>query len=493
MRSIRRELKRYWPEALFVVLVLGLILVLLIAGLLWLAEQHWLEEWFIASLVLAAALFGVRRLRAVPGHDDLTVEPGSAESVADQRARDRINAMVGAVTAKDIASLDSVQKLVALVVEEVARAYEPEDEHAMLRFTLPELLLMLEDVSQRLRTVIVRELPVLVHLDMRLALSTQRVLGTYQAASSVLRVLRLANPVSAIVGEVRGYLVGKTFSALGSAIKARLAATIAREIGLVTMRLYSGGYRRSATELKDEVSPALRVERAPGPLRILVAGQQQSGKSSLVNALVGRDVVLTGRGATEEFIAIDVADTELGPLRIVDTPGLGSEPGADWLDEVTRADLVIWVAAGNRADRASDGRALSALRDLSREHHRVRPVPVVLAVTHADRLTPPMEWRPPYDLANGDRIKERNMRAARNAACDALEVPAERSAIVALDPHEAAWNLEDLWGAIELALPAARQKRLEKALEKGPWHETVKNTIRSVPGAVKRGIRILRH
>jgi hypothetical protein len=102
----------------------------------------------------------------------------------------------------------------------------------------------------------------------------------------------------------------------------------------------------------------------------------------------------------------------------------------------------------------------------------------VLVLTHADRLPPPRDWAPPYDL-NGAGPKEESMRAAIGAARAALDL--ERAVIVRCDTPEAAWNIEGLNTAILAALPQARARQLERAMTPPGWGDLTVGTVKGLP------------
>ena len=226
----------------------------------------------------------------------------------------------------------------------------------------------------------------------------------------------------------------------------------------------------------------------PEPLRILVAGQARSGKSALINALVGFDALATDTSPVNEPLAVEMALPDVGAVHLIEAP---TEFDVGWETLIRDVDLAVWVAASNRADRAADGRALNRLRAIADADARLKRTPVVLALTHADRLTPPMEWAPPYDIEGGERLKERNMRASREAAIEALDIPKVSCAVVAVGDPTQPWNLDSLRCAINANATTARQKRLERMTRSAGWKEAVLDTVRTVPGGLKRGYKVL--
>jgi small GTP-binding protein len=127
---------------------------------------------------------------------------------------------------------------------------------------------------------------------------------------------------------------------------------------------------------------------APRVLDLVVFGIVNAGKSSLINALAGRDARPTGPvGGTTTEVAVEPwceVRAEVGPyaVRFVDTPGLEEvgDPGraAAATAAARQADLILFVTDQDLT--ASARAALVALRD--------RGKPLVVAVNKMDLLEP---------------------------------------------------------------------------------------------------------
>jgi GTP-binding protein len=107
----------------------------------------------------------------------------------------------------------------------------------------------------------------------------------------------------------------------------------------------------------DAARPAAdadEAERGEAPLRIAIVGRPNAGKSTLVNALIGEDRLLTGpeAGITRDAIPVDW-DWDGRPVRLVDTAGLRKKARVnealeklstqDAIRAITFAEVVILV------------------------------------------------------------------------------------------------------------------------------------------------------
>jgi GTP-binding protein len=104
---------------------------------------------------------------------------------------------------------------------------------------------------------------------------------------------------------------------------------------------------------------------ADKPLRIAIVGRPNAGKSTLVNALIGEDRLLTGpeAGITRDAISVDW-DWDGKPVRLVDTAGLRRKARvqetleklstSDSIRAITFAEVVILVMDANNAFETQD-------------------------------------------------------------------------------------------------------------------------------------------
>jgi len=489
--------RHYWLELWMVALIAALVLVPWLVGLglgIWfLTQQGWAWYWWAGSMLLAGLGIGLLRIafRRKPPQVDLA-EPTPGAPFAEQQVREALARLAETATADDLKGPEAVQLLVTRAFRTVADTYSPGDEAAHWRFTLPELLLMLEDLARGLRASLMRDFPMLRYLELTWAIKVSDAAEPIMRAWDVVRALRWMNPPEALLAELRGGLTGSLFDRIGTQVKAQIAAVLIQEAGEAAIRLYAGHYRRRGEELLP-TAPEPIADTPPAILTVLLAGQRNAGKSALLNALLGRAREPIGllTPATLGCRAYAFTSERAGELVLVDCPGADDHSTDAWLAQAAKSDLVLWVAAANRADRAGDQRALAALDRLTAHDPRRRAIPRVLVLTHADRLAPPLEWEPPYDPEQGLRPKEIDMREARLAACEQLGIAEHRCVLLALPPEEPPWNLEALADIIHDALPEAQQKQLERGQRADGWFKVLTDGVPSLPRSVRRAVKTL--
>ena len=117
-------------------------------------------------------------------------------------------------------------------------------------------------------------------------------------------------------------------------------------------------------DLGDEIGAALSnppAERLRDGIRVVIAGPPNAGKSSLLNALIGREAAITSSipGTTRDLVEAPAAIGGI-PFLLVDTAGLRESEDEIESIGIERArtsllvaDLILWL--GDAQDAPTDG------------------------------------------------------------------------------------------------------------------------------------------
>jgi tRNA modification GTPase len=107
-------------------------------------------------------------------------------------------------------------------------------------------------------------------------------------------------------------------------------------------------------------------------MHVVIAGQPNAGKSSLLNALAGAELaIVTAVPGTTRDVLQQAIQIEGVPLHVIDTAGLRDGPGVDEVERIgierawqriADADAVLFVHDSTRADDPAHARADAAIR-----------------------------------------------------------------------------------------------------------------------------------
>jgi predicted GTPase len=481
------------------IVALGLVLptlTLVPFGSIWLWQHGYLIYWAVGVLIAVTAAYLLQRwlFPEAPPKRGEAVSDGDASadsaeesgwSPLEEKAWADVKALASSVDPDKLQSRDAIIRLGGETIETVARRLHAGRADPVWQFTTPEALAIVERVSRRLRLFLVERVPFGDRLTVAQALGLYRWRGTVdflERAYDIWRLVRLANPVTAVTHEAREHLSKALVQWSRDEIARRLTETYVREVGRAAIDLYGGRLKVSAQALGEYLSPETAADRAAisavkvEPLRILVAGQTSAGKSSVINALLGgTKAAVDNLPATATFTPYVLEGEGIPAAVLIDSPGLGTDVRS-WSALTAKAaecDLVLWVVAANRPDRDIDKRALDSFRHhFSARLDRKQP-PILLVVTHIDRVRPFDEWAPPYDLASGTDAKVATIRSAVAAAATDLGFAADHAIPLSVATHQAPYNVEALWSSIAEVMPEALRahhlRRLNKIKESRGW------------------------
>jgi predicted GTPase len=469
-----RALRRTWPEALLIAALVLPWLALLALGSLWLWQHGHVWIWATAAAVLALLAWPLARLTRRRTNMEIRTElgdraePSRAWNVRESEAWPAVLAVADNTAPFSFMEIDPLLATAGKVIEAVAARLHPETHAPWAQFTVPELLLLTERVSRDLRREALH-FPFIREWKFGRVLWFKQMIERYEplwtGGYNFWRVARLLwNPAAAVGREISRVLDDKYTAGLVDRLRARATQAFVLEVGRAAIDLYSGRLALSEEELRlvqerDAAPTALEV----APVRILLVGQVNAGKSSLVNALAQETRCAVGPLATTARAVEYRLDLEGRPaVSLVDMPALGDGVEQELWAQAERADLILWVASATQPARSADRQALDVFRVWSRKQLARRPPCILLALTHIDELRPANEWTPPYDLATSRRPKARNILAAIHSVENTLDLPADTIVPVAIPPDRKPYNLDALWARIAVNLDDARLRQLDR-------------------------------
>jgi predicted GTPase len=474
-------LRRFWPEMLLVLAVTVPWLSLLALGIVWLWQGGHVWVWALAAAALGLLAWPLSRLVRRRANAEARValgdmaEPSRGWSAVERDAWAEVLAIADASAPFSFTEIEPLVTKARETIEAVARRFNPGARNAWAQFRLPEVLLLAERLSRDVRQEALRHIPGIRTLRLSHLLWVQLQTERYGAAAEtgwrvgfgLWRIVRaVLNPLQAAGQETSGVIVEKTASVLSYRLRAYATRMLVLEVGRAAVDLYSGRLALSEDEVRAARERDAAGLAAPvAPVRIVLIGQVNAGKSTLVNALAQEIRCAVGPVPTTSRAAEYRLDVEGRPaVTLVDMPGLGerTETSPELLAQAERADLIMWVASATQPARAPDRTSLDDFRAWAKAQLARRVPPVLLALTHVDELRPAMEWTPPYDVTAPAGPKARAIRAAVDAAARALDLPVDAIVPVAMPPGREPYNLDALWARIAVELDEAKLVQLDR-------------------------------
>ena len=476
-----------WPWlALFFVGIIP-VLVLLVIGAWWVWQQQWFWLWLNLAVLCAGIVWiaarQLNRHQKKPLFDD-AIQFDTPFSQRDQAAWDAVQALIpgiGQDTRQKLDQIDSWLQIGQQVLSVVARHYRPKAKQPEMDIPITELLRMAELVCHDLHHQIQGHLPLSHVITLADGLNLQHWLDNLSDANAVFRLGRLLlNPLTGGLYEAKNYAQSKVIALSLPRLQDWLLEMYVKKVGHYAILLYSG---RMAVERQkidvlsaksqDDGLQAMKQQTAlkQEPLRFLVAGQTNAGKSTLINTLFDAPRAATDVVSCTDAIMPYALESE-GQFSglIFDTPGYGEK--TSWLqdnrDELDKTDLVMLVCNANNAARAADRLFLQGFQQHFKDQLNRKMPPMIVVVTHIDELRPLREWQPPYDVAEPEGAKAANIRAALDAIRQDLSLPANVVIVpVSLGDNNGlgTYNVDSLLIAMGQQMNEAHRARLLRCLK----------------------------
>ncbi len=469
MTPLRRELTslalRAFAYAVPVIALAGL-------GGFWLMEhQRWLPFGLAVAAITGALLIASRWL-ALSGKAHSTPPPVTTWPDAGRKAWAEVDALAARMEAAppQFGDTEAYRELFMTVLDTVGCRFNPESTQPALELTVAQTLEISERALRDLRVEVIDTLPLVNGIKLCHVARAQRLATHASAAQALGRYAILANrlrrwvfnpPVAAAYELVN--LLDMTPTKLAARQAARVGVGLfVRHVGAYAIQAFSGQASLDITTLHQVAEAA--------PLRILLLGPVNAGKSSLLNAMFSqqrsRRDILPCPGINGEHIL----DRDDVPRAVVlDSDGFGGAGDESvrrrLFEAIEQIDLVIAVTSATQAARELECDMLEeARRRFATSTRRTCP-PIVVAATHIDELRPAREWSPPYDFMAGDSPKERSVRGATEAISHDFQVAIDRVIPVSL-AEGAEYNVEEgLMPAVAAALPEADRAKFLRLVE----------------------------
>jgi GTP-binding protein EngB required for normal cell division len=333
--------------------------------------------------------------------------PPAASAATGSAAREAVQAISQRLQTQELPfdQPDGLEKTLRTVVMEVLDAvgqqYFPGVERPASRVPIAHIAAMVELVARDFRLAWVENVPNgnTITSDQLQRWKEKGKLG-WQIGKlfwQLNRVWRLfIRPGSALLQELHDHAGQNVAAKSVDAWKLWAVDYCVTKIGDYAIQLYSGEFLLQE-EAKPRVSPP--VERTlfdEEPLQVLVVGQVSAGKSSLINALLGKQQApVDALPATDHVDLYECQPGGLPPMILRDTPGYGA--AGDDHDafsvlqrEIDETDVLLFVCSSRSAARQADRELLGKIHVWFLEHPKRILPPIIYVLTHIDTIAPPL-------------------------------------------------------------------------------------------------------
>ena len=465
---------------------------------------RWL--WWLgpASWGLAWGLSRIWRLGHKTAHRADIATP-SSWTPRDQQAAEIVRTFqlkVDQFTPPQLADLTTYKTETQALALALARHYHPDAQNVWSSVRVTELLAAARLAIDALEPWIVNSLPGIHLLTMERGLKLQSVpkwLRRFQNAWWAASILW--NPANLLGGLVVKLTGDSLMGSVQTELLASFYSRFIQQVGFSLIEMNSGRLRGGADAYRRTFPAEFRQlatrggggptpEPAPTqPLTVALVGQVSSGKSSLINALVGSHQAAVD--ILPETKAVARYQMTLGDPAVVvtllDTPGYGEAGATAEQSQQIRSALqqsngVLVVMDAHSPAREADRRTIDELAAWYAAQPQLKPPPMLGVLTHVDLLRPTLEWSPPYDWRKPTSAKESSIHDAVGYVRELFGgVLVEVIPICSDTQRERTWGiLEEVFPALTLILSEAQSVALLRAFERELQHDRFKTLLRQI-------------
>lgn len=469
-----------WRSTLVLILFSIPLLILFLLGAYALFERGWLFwSWWLLPICWGAAFYLARRgawnkdlkqaaKTSTPNY--WTDRDREAWRIVEKRAED----------ARGIAPISLVDpnyymRSAQSLLLDITRFYHPNAADPIGPMTVTEVLtaaqLAIEDLTELIEVYV----PGSRHLTIARWKAMAKLPGWYRVASDLGYLVSAAFGPATAAGRylLSKVLLAPTVQLMQDNVLYWFYTAFLQRVGIYAIELNSGRLEVGAKRWRELVKayeepspsdgsaepPVVPKESAEQKVTISVIGQVKAGKSSLVNAFLGRAEVLSDvLPATRTVTRHELKGEEwLETLIIQDTVGYGQKDQAEkdleeTMELCATSDIVLLTMNAVDAARDMDRRVVKRMNEWFLLHPERRR-PLILAVlTHIDLLSPAMEWDPPYEAWQGGDVRSSKDKAIRDAVEHVKELL--KPQISEVIPVCSAGERTRLYGVEEWLIPA---------------------------------------
>ncbi|WLD56748.1 50S ribosome-binding GTPase [Salinispirillum sp. LH 10-3-1] len=384
---------------------------LALAGLWWLFQEGWFL-WFIGFMVIVSALpmlyFLIANIRPKEARDlEIPIE---ALCDAEWAEADRLAFIGLSDEVKHLAlareNLDQLWDDTLTIMSTTSIYYKK----GRTSFSAAEILTLIERVAHNYLQELERfgflsKIP-LGFVDAYISHNDK--IEAVKRAWKIYRKMRIFTPTG-FFAEVRAMMTDPLWDKMSVSFKSKLISLLYLEILKASVSLYSGQYRsieHPSKRLKNDQAIAeqqLKIE----PIRVVIVGQSNAGKSTLVNTLLqGCDHAATGiMSTTDKAHVYEWVFEDTKAYRVVDLPGYTAQEKslASTVSEMIDSDLVLWMVKATQPARKPDAELLKLLNQRVERSKTFLAKPMIVGlITHGDQLPPKSDGIPDNWLASPD-------------------------------------------------------------------------------------------
>lgn len=484
----------------------------LAAGAYWLWLHQMLILWLAASTLLGAAWWLISHYLHQLNLDMelLDISASLEKTTQNKLAYEKIE-QISALRRNsnpDLTASEFYMQSLFEVMQAVAEQYYPQRKDALLEIKLPYLLKVIEMLAQELRVNLSDNIPGSHIFSLNDIARSHKLVHRGRELYRLFRIVSAGlDPVSAMIRELKILTTDSLLSHSTNDLKRWLIDAYIKKIGYYAIELYSGNlvldqdmFTKATRQSQQELDKIKRRDAvaATEPFRILVLGQTNAGKSSLINVLFGsRKAETNVTPATVGITSYLLERPGLESAIILDCEGYGSD-GCDHSfakvsEEIVRSDLILLAMSATNAAREPDKKMLRAIQTCFSGKDEIPPV--VVALTHIDQLRPVREWRPPYDVMNPCGAKAQAIRLLMDTVTHELGLAIDQIAPVNLKSGSE-YNIEEgLIPAIFQQLEQAKQLRYLRCLKQyhkeDHWRRLWRQSKRAGHFIGKKGISFI--